>query len=97
LGEEHRLAGETSNFVKSHIINFTWRRHITRRSNRREQPTQLTTNQKAGSGPENGASTGINTELGCPPYRDQLNNPEEEDRDGLRNFGIYENRTTLLG
>jgi len=31
------------------------------------KPTQLTTNQKAGSGLQNGASTGINTGLGCPP------------------------------
>jgi arginine utilization protein RocB len=43
------------------------------------------------------ATTGINTELGRPPDPHQLNNPEDEDRDGLRNVGVYESRTTLPG
>jgi hypothetical protein len=41
------------------------------------------------SGPENGTLTGINTRPGCPPYPSQLNDPEDEDRDGLRNVGPY--------
>jgi hypothetical protein len=47
--------------------------------------------------PEIGAATGINTGLVRPPDPHQLNNPEDEDRDGLRNVGIYESRTTLPG
>jgi len=31
------------------------------------------------------------------PDPHQLNNPEDEDRDGLRNVGVYESRTTLPG
>jgi hypothetical protein len=53
------------------------------------KPIQLTTNQKAESGPENGALTGINTGLGCPPYPHKLNDPEDEGRDGLGNVGPY--------
>jgi hypothetical protein len=30
-----------------------------------------------------------NTGLGCPPYPHQLNDPEDEDIDGLRNVGPY--------
>jgi hypothetical protein len=33
--------------------------------------------------------TDINTGLGCPPYPHQFNDPEDEDRDGLRNVGIH--------
>jgi hypothetical protein len=39
--------------------------------------------------------TGINTGLGCPPYPHQPDDPEDEDRDGLQNVGIYKNGTTL--
>jgi len=35
------------------------------------------------------ALTGINTGLGCPPDSHQLNDPEDEDRDGLRNVCPY--------
>jgi len=41
--------------------------------------------------------TGINTGRGRPPDPHQLNNPEDEDRDGLWNVSIYECRTTLSG
>jgi hypothetical protein len=85
------FTGKTSNCVKSHIIDSTGR------TTEGNKPTQLTTNQRAGSGPENGASTGINTRMGRPPDPHQLNDPEDEDRDGLRNVGIYESRTTLPG
>jgi len=34
-------------------------------------------------GPENGALTGINEDLGWPPYPVQFNNPKDKDRDGL--------------
>jgi hypothetical protein len=60
------------------------------------KPTQLTTNQKAESGPENGALTGINTGLGCPPYPHQLNDPEDKDRDGLQNVGPYKTEPPYL-
>jgi hypothetical protein len=55
---------------------------------------QLTTNQRAEAALR-GAATGINTGPGHPPDPHQLNNPEDEDRDGLQNIGIYKNRTTL--
>jgi hypothetical protein len=71
------LAGKTSNCVKSHIVNFMGR------TTEGNKPTQLTTNQRAGSGPENRASTGINTGLGHSPDPHQLNDPEDENRDGL--------------
>jgi len=45
------------------------------------------TNQKAESGLENGALTSINRGLGCPPYPHQINDREDEVRDGLRNVG----------
>jgi hypothetical protein len=35
------------------------------------------------------------TGLGCPPYPHQLNDPEDEDRDGLRNVGIYKKRNHI--
>jgi hypothetical protein len=82
--------GKTLNCVKSHIVNFTGRTEG-------NKPTQLTTNQRAGSGPEIGASTGVNTGLCRQPDPHQLNDPEDEDRDDLRNVGIYERITTLPG
>jgi hypothetical protein len=59
------------------------------------KPAQLTTNHRAGSGPEIAASTSINTGLGRSPDLHKLNDPEDEDRDDLRNVGIYESITTL--
>jgi hypothetical protein len=47
-------------------------------------------------GPENGALTGINEDLGWPPYPVQLNNPEDEDRDGLQNVGLQKTEPPYL-
>jgi hypothetical protein len=63
---------------------------------RTNKSAQLTTNQTAETALRR-ATTGINTGLGCPPDPHKLNNPEDEDRDGLRNVGVYESRTTLPG
>jgi hypothetical protein len=53
------------------------------------KPTEFIANQKAESNPENGALTGKNTGLGRPPDPHQLNDPEDENRDGLRNVGLH--------
>jgi hypothetical protein len=63
---------------------------------RTNKSAQLTTNQRAETALRR-ATTGINTRLDRPPDPHQLNNPDDEDRDGLRNVGVYESRTTLPG
>jgi hypothetical protein len=63
---------------------------------RANKSAQLTTNQRAETALRR-ATTGINTGLGRPPDPHQLNNPDDEDRDSLRNLGVYESRTTLPG
>jgi hypothetical protein len=70
--------------------------HIVNSTGRTNKSAQLTTNQRAEAALRR-STTGIYTGLGCPPDPHQLNNPEDEDRDGLRNVGVYESRTTLPG
>jgi hypothetical protein len=68
--------------------------YIVNSTGRTNKSAQLTTNQRAETALRR-ATTGINTGLDRPPDPHQLNNPEDEDRDGLRNVGVYESRTTL--
>jgi hypothetical protein len=63
---------------------------------RTNKSAQLTTNQRAEAALRR-ATTGMNTGLGRPRDPHQLNNPDDEVRDGLRNVGVYESRTTLPG
>jgi hypothetical protein len=79
------FAGKTSKCVYSQLYGED-----------RNKPAQLTTNQRAEAARRR-VTTGINTGLGLPPDPHKLNNPDDEVRDGLRNVGVYESRTTLPG
>jgi hypothetical protein len=63
--------------------------YIVNSTGRTNKSAQLITNQRAETALRR-ATTGINTGLGCPPDPHQLNNPDDEDRDGLRNISVYE-------
>jgi hypothetical protein len=69
---------------------------IVNSTGRTNKSAQLTTNQKAETALRR-ATTGINIGLGHPSDPHQLNNPDDEDRDSLRNVGVYERKTTLPG
>jgi hypothetical protein len=70
--------------------------YVVNSTGRTNKSAQLTTNQRAETALRR-ATTGINTGLSRPPDPHQLNNPEDEDRDGLRNVGVYESKSTLPG
>jgi hypothetical protein len=76
--------------------NFVTTRRTRRRRKRKRtnKSAQLTTNQRAKTALRR-ATTGINIGMGCPPDPHQLNNPEDEDRDGLQNVPA-ENPKELL-